>query len=116
MSDDAQSGTEADDEAVVRYLAALETRRTAPETLAQPDDAAAGLAAFEPPEAERPELEAELGKDTPGSRANVDDLEAGFVVGAADYGRRHDIRWSGWRNAGVPEEVLERAGISPDDG
>jgi hypothetical protein len=43
-------------------------------------------------------------------------LEAGFVAGAADYGRRHDIRWEGWRNAGVPEEVLERAGISAGDG
>jgi hypothetical protein len=116
MSDDAQSGTEADDQAVVRYLASLETRRTAPETLPQPDSAAAGLASFEPPEAERPDLEVELGKDTPGSRANLDELEAGFVAGAADYGRRHDIRWEGWRNAGVPEEVLERAGISAGDG
>ena len=116
MSEQSQRGPEQDDEAVVRYLAALETRRTAPDTLAQADDAAAGLAGFEPPPDDQGDLEAQLGRATPGSSHNVADLEAGFVAGAADYGRRHNITYAGWRNAGVPAEVLERAGIADEEG
>lgn len=118
MSDDSQSPSSPDDEAVIRYLAALETRRTAPETLPQPDDAAAGLARFEfPPgdDEEHEDLEAQLGKDVPGSGHNLGDLEPGFVAGAADYGRRNGITYDGWRNAGVSEEVLARAGITAED-
>jgi hypothetical protein len=118
MSDDSQSPSSPGDEAVIRYLAALETRRTAPDTLPQPDDAAAGLARFDfPPgdEEEHEDLEAELGKDTPGSSQNLADLEPGFVAGAADYGRRHGITYDGWRNAGVREDVLARAGITAGD-
>ena len=114
MSDESQSPPSADDEAVVRYLAALETRRRAPDTLPQPDDAAADLARVEfPPgdEEEVQDLEAELGKDIPGAGQNLADLEPGFVAGAADYGRRHGITYEGWRNAGVSEDVLVRAGI-----
>ena len=114
MSDDSQSPSPEDDQAVVRYLAALETRRTAPDTLPQPDDAAAALARFEfPPgdDEEHENLEAELGKDIPGAGRNLADLEPGFVAGAADYGRRHGITYDGWRNAGVTEDVLARAGI-----
>ena len=117
MSDESQSPS-ADDEAVVRYLAALETRRSAPDTLPHPDDAAAGLARFEfPPgdDEEVADLEAELGKDVPGADRNLADLEPGFVAGAADYGRRHGITFDGWRNAGVSEEVLARAGIRAGD-
>ena len=118
MSDESQSPSAADDQAVVRYLAALETRRSAPETLPQPDDAAADLARFEfPPgdEEEHEDLEATLGKDVPGAAQNVADLEPGFVAAAADYGRRHGITYEGWRNAGVSDEVLSRAGISSGD-
>ena len=114
MSEHTESATSGEDEAVLRYLAALETRRTAPETLPQPDAAAEGLANFEPPEEERPDLEAELGAWTPGSSDNLARLEAAFVAAAADYGRRHGIDYGGWRNAGVPEEVLRSAGIAPD--
>ena len=118
MSDESQSPASADDKDVVRYLAALETRRSAPDTLPRPDDAAADLARFEfPPgdEAEHEDLEAELGKDIPGSGQNLADLEPGFVAGAADYGRRHGITYDGWRNAGVSEDVLARAGIRAGD-
>lgn len=118
MSDDPQSPSSVDDEAVVRYLAALETRRTAPETLPQPDSAAADLAGFDAPpgdEEEVQDLEAELGKDIPGSGQNLADLEPGFVAAAADYGRRHGITYEGWRNAGVSDDVLARAGIRAED-
>lgn len=118
MSDDSQSPPSGEDRAVIRYLAALETRRSVPGTLPHPDDAAAGLAGFEfPPgdENEVKDLEAQLGKDVPGSSHNLADLEPGFVAGAADYGRRHGITYDGWRNAGVPEDVLARAGIRAED-
>ena len=116
MSEQSQRGPEQDDEAVIRYLAALETHRTAPETLPEPDDAAAGLARFEPVPDDADDLEAQLGRATPGSSDNLEQLEAGFVAGAADYGRRHGITYAGWRNAGVPAEVLERAGITGEEG
>lgn len=114
MNDDPQSAGGTEDLAVVRYLAALETRRTAPDTLPQPDDAAASLARFEPPPEDAEDLEVQLGRATPGSRHEIEALEDGFVEAAADYGRRHDITYDGWRNAGVSAEVLERAGIRPD--
>jgi hypothetical protein len=118
MSDDSHAQSSADDQAVVRYLAALETRRSAPDTLPQPDDAAAGLAGFEfPPgdDAEVDDLAAQLGKDVPGAGQNLADLEPGFVAAAADYGRRHGITYDGWRNAGVSDDVLARAGITAAD-
>ncbi len=117
MSDDLQSPSSSGDEAVVRYLAALETRRSAPDTLPHPDQAASGLASFEfPPgdDAEVNDLAAELGKDIPGNSQNLADLEPGFVAGAAEYGRRHGISYEGWRNAGVPDDVLARAGITAE--
>ncbi|HEX2274311.1 MAG TPA: hypothetical protein VHG90_10615 [Acidimicrobiales bacterium] len=115
MSEHSESSTEGEDTAVLRYLAAIETRRTAPGTLPQPDEAAGGLADFEPPEDERPELEKELAAWTPGSGGNLARLEDDFVAAAADYGRRHRVDYEGWRKAGVPEDVLRRAGISPGD-
>ena len=106
--------SERGDDAVLRYLAAIETRRTAPETLPKPDAAAETLGNFSPPEEEeRPDLAAEVGQWTPGAEANLARLEDGFVESAADYGERHGIDYQGWRNAGVPEEVLDRAGIVP---
>jgi hypothetical protein len=115
MTEHSESSDAGEDTAVLRYLAAVETRRTAPDTLPQPDEAAGALAGFEPPEEERPELEDELAAWTPGSAGNLDRLEADFVAAAADYGRRHGVDYDGWRRAGVTEEVLRRAGILPDD-
>jgi hypothetical protein len=47
--------------------------------------------------------------------ADVDDdmeaLEDAFVQVAADYGERKGIDYATWREAGVPAEVLQRAGI-----
>ena len=38
-------------------------------------------------------------------------LEAAFVEHARSYGERKGISYSAWREAGVPAEVLRRAGI-----
>jgi sirohydrochlorin ferrochelatase len=38
-------------------------------------------------------------------------LEAGFVAHAAPYSERKGISYSAWREAGVPADVLRRAGI-----
>ena len=105
------------DDAVLAYVAAIETGRAAPETLPQPDQAAENLAGAEMMhDDEGDELAGQLGAWTPGSGANIERLQAGFVAGAADYGRRHNITYAGWRQAGVSPEVLEQAGIRPDEG
>ena len=113
MTEHSESDTAGADTAVLRYLAAVETRRTAPDTLARPDEAAGTLAGFEPPQEERPDLEEELAAWTPGSAGNLARLEGDFVAAAADYGRRHGIDYDGWRKAGVADDVLRRAGITP---
>jgi hypothetical protein len=115
MTEHSEADDSGEDTAVLRYLAAIETARTAPDTLPRPDEAAGSLAGFEPPEEERPELEEELAAWTPGSGGNLARLEAGFVAAAADYGRRHGVDYEGWRKAGVADEVLRRAGITPPD-
>ncbi len=103
-----------DDRAVLRYLAALEARRTATPDLPQPDDAAAGLAGADMVVGDdRDGLETQLGESTLGSKANVAGLEDDFVRAAAGYGERHAMAYEGWRSAGVAPEVLERAGIRP---
>jgi len=106
-----------DDDPVVLYLAALEARRSATDTLPKPHEAPDNLAhadMVEPPaESERDALRRNLAADTPGSDANIERLEPGFVEHADDYGRRHQITYEGWRAAGVDEAVLARAGIRP---
>jgi hypothetical protein len=39
-------------------------------------------------------------------------VEAGFVAAAKSYGERRGIAYEVWREAGVPPEVLQKAGIS----
>jgi len=41
------------------------------------------------------------------------ELEDAFVEHAASYSERKGISYDTWREAGVPAEVLERAGIRP---
>ena len=38
-------------------------------------------------------------------------LEEGFILAASEYGARKGIDYSTWREAGVPAEVLRRAGV-----
>jgi hypothetical protein len=46
-----------------------------------------------------------------GDSEDISALEAAFVEAAAAYGARKGIDYSTWREAGVPAEVLRRAGI-----
>ena len=104
---------EGDDEyRVLEYLAALETRRTAP-TFPQPDRLVENLASSEmgEPTDDREELRRDLSAPTPGTEHNLERLEEGFVAGAKEYGRRHDMTYKAWLRAGVDPAVLERAGI-----
>lgn len=43
---------------------------------------------------------------------SIEDLEADFVKAAAGYAERKGIAYQVWRSAGVPAEVLKRAGIT----
>lgn len=105
-----------DDRAVLRYLAAIEARRTATPDLPQPDAAATALAGADMVTgADREGLETQLGERTLGSEANVAGLEDDFVRAAAGYGERHTLTYKGWLTSGVPPEVLERARIRPSE-
>jgi hypothetical protein len=42
---------------------------------------------------------------------DLSELEEGFVEVAADYGARKGIDYATWREAGVPVDVLRRAGV-----
>jgi hypothetical protein len=100
------------DQAVLLYLAALESRRSTPGTLPHPDDAAAALAsAAMVTSDDSRDLEAQLGASAPGSDANVAELEQRFLLVAAAYGERHGVTYNGWISAGVDPHVLARAGI-----
>ena len=105
-----------DDRAVLRYLAAIEARRTATPDLPQPDDAAAGLAGADMVIGDdREGLETQLGENTLGSGANVAGLEDDFVRAAPGFAERHTMTYEGWLTSGVAPEVLERAGIRPSE-
>ncbi len=116
MSENADPAPNFNDDAVLAYLAAIEAGRAAPSDFPQPDTIAGDLASGAMMEgAEDPEgLDRRLRSDAPGSGANVESLEEGFVAGAKEYGRRNGIRYEGWIAAGVDPAVLERAGIIPD--
>ncbi len=112
------SPTPPSDEAVLAYLAAIEAHRAAPDTLPHPDVSGEALATADMVHGDSggEELAAELSEQTPGSEENIRLLEDAFVADAVDYGRRHQIVYRGWIEAGVAPEVLERAGIGADDG
>ena len=110
--------------AVRDYLDALEAhrpkrgRRATPETLnARRADIDTQLAAG----AMRPIKRLELMQDRRDLEAQLADLQAepdmsavedGFVTHAATYGARKGIQYATWREAGVPAELLARAGIT----
>ena len=110
--------------AVRDYLDALETskpkpgRRVSPETLAsRKADIDAQLAAG----GMKPIKQLELMQDRRDIDAQLAELqtepdmgaaEIGFIKHAASYGTRKGIQYATWREAGVPAEVLARAGIT----
>lgn len=104
--------------AVRRYLEALSRlagRQGSPELMARRIEAIdAQLAGAEPAVKvrliqERMDLYAQLkaSAHSPG----LEELEQGFVSAAAAYSARKGISYTAWREVGVQEAVLERAGI-----
>jgi hypothetical protein len=58
---------------------------------------------------QRKSIEARL-TDDEGSE-DISSLEDAFVAAAVEYGARKGIDYATWREAGVPAEVLRRAGV-----
>jgi hypothetical protein len=59
---------------------------------------------------ERRDLYAELAGL--GDKVDLADVEKAFVASAKAYGDRRGINYEVWREAGVPADVLKRAGIT----
>ena len=59
---------------------------------------------------QRIDLQREL--ETKSETVDISELEAGFVKAAKEYGSRKGISYAAWREAGVPSDVLRKAGIS----
>jgi uncharacterized protein YicC (UPF0701 family) len=108
--------------AVRNYLDALEAtkpkrgrKRTTESIKKRLDTIEAELASTDPLKAlnlrqERRDLQAELvGMD---EKVDLADVETDFVTAAKGYGERRGISYEVWREAGVPPEVLKKAGIS----
>ncbi|HET9093245.1 MAG TPA: hypothetical protein VFN50_12620 [Acidimicrobiales bacterium] len=60
---------------------------------------------------ERRNLERRLQSRTEEPGDDLPTLEAAFIEVAAEYGERKGIDYATWREAGVPAEVLQKAGI-----
>ncbi len=58
---------------------------------------------------QRKSLQARLAADD--GAEDISGLEEAFVEAAAEYGARKRIDYSTWREAGVPVDVLRRAGL-----
>ena len=108
--------------AVRSYLDALETtkpkrgrKRTSDSIKKRLDAIEAELEHSDPLKAlnlrqERRNLYAELaGID---EKVDLAAVEEGFIASAKAYGERRGISYEVWREAGVPSEVLKKAGIS----
>ncbi len=60
---------------------------------------------------ERRNLERRLQNRTEEPGDDLPTLEAAFIEVAAEYGERKGVDYATWREAGVPAEVLQKAGI-----
>ncbi|MHB8681482.1 MAG: hypothetical protein ACYDA2_05230 [Acidimicrobiales bacterium] len=108
--------------AVRRYLEAIEHQRPRRGRRRTPDSIAKRLAVVEQQLAaadplsrlhllqEHADLEAELNRLR--AADDIAALEKAFVKVAKDYGARKGIAYNAWRAAGVPAQVLAKAGIS----
>lgn len=59
---------------------------------------------------DRIDLEKEL--DRLENKPDLAKVESGFVKAARDYSERKGISYAAWREAGVPADVLKKAGIT----
>jgi hypothetical protein len=108
--------------AVRNYLDALEATKPKRGRKRTPDSVKKRLAAIEqelsdadPLRAlnlrqERRDLQAEL--ETMGNTVDLAEVEKAFVEAAKSYGDRRGISYDVWREAGVPSDVLKKAGIT----
>ncbi len=60
---------------------------------------------------ERRDLEHRIEARSAESGDDLPTLEAAFIEVAAEYGERKGIDYATWREAGVPADVLQKAGI-----
>jgi len=58
------------------------------------------------------DLQAKLAQTNATSGADVKTLESAFVRIAKQFGENRRIRYGAWRDAGVPGDVLKKAGIA----
>lgn len=112
--------------AVRRYLEAIERNRprrgrrpSADSLRKQFDEVEAKLRDADPLKRlhliqQRKSLQARLESDD--GVEDISELEQGFVEAAAEYGSRKGIDYATWREAGVPPEVLRRAGVQRKPG
>ncbi|MGZ8764569.1 MAG: hypothetical protein ACXW2C_02610 [Acidimicrobiia bacterium] len=108
--------------AVREYLDALEESRPKRGRKRTPDSVKKRLAAVETalPEAtgvkrvqllqERRDLRSEL--DTFGTTVDLSSVEKAFLKAAKPYSENKGISYATWREAGVPADVLKKAGIT----
>ena len=108
--------------AVRRYLEALDLhkpkrgRKRTPDSIKkQLADIEQKLAAADPLSRvlmiqQRLDLQKEL--ETKSETVDLGALEAGFVQSAREYSERKGISYAAWREAGVPPDVLRKAGIA----
>jgi len=111
----------AEGKAVREYLAALEQHKPRRGRKRTPESVRKQLAAVEAELAEatgirrveliqrRLDLQGEL--DRLGEADELPKLERAFVKAAKGYSARRGITYAAWREAGVPADVLRRAGI-----
>jgi hypothetical protein len=109
--------------AVRRYLVALEQnkprrgRQVSVDSLRQRlDDVEAKIADADALQRvhliqERRDLERRIASRSTETGDDLQSLEEAFIEVAAEYGERKGIDYATWREAGVPADVLQKAGI-----
>lgn len=58
------------------------------------------------------DLQARLAHLSTTTATDIKSLESAFVKVAKTFSENRGIRWSAWRDAGVPGDVLQKAGIA----
>jgi hypothetical protein len=58
------------------------------------------------------DLQSRIGQVSPATATHVKSLESAFVKVAKTFSENRGIRWSAWRDAGVPADVLKKARIT----
>ena len=109
--------------AVRRYLVALKDNKPRRGRAPKPENLKAKLAEIEAKLAKadplqelqlrqaRKDVEKRIASGATETTVDIAELEAAFIEVGAEYGERKGIDYSTWREAGVPADVLSKAGI-----